>query len=204
MIISLAALAHVEGNVSFAAGWWPLVTKWAEYLEKFGFDPGSQLCTDDFAGHLAHNANLAVKSIVALACYARLAEGVGDAAAAQKYARLARGMVPKWMEAAKGGRAGGYRLAYDVADSWSMKYNLAWDRVLGLGLFPPDVAEAEMKAYRALLQPFGLPLDTILGMGSAINPAVKDLTSFVVLMVAPINIIKGVGISSSSTSSAAA
>ncbi len=42
---------------------------------------------------------------------------------------------------------------------------------------------------------FGLPLDTILGMGSAINPAVKDLTSFVVLMVAPINIIKGVGIS---------
>ena len=52
MIISLAALAHVEGNVSFAAGWWPLVTKWAEYLEKFGFDPGSQLCTDDFAGIL--------------------------------------------------------------------------------------------------------------------------------------------------------
>ena len=42
---------------------------------------------------------------------------------------------------------------------------------------------------------FGLPLDVILGMGSAINPGVKDLTSFVVLMVAPINIIKGVGIS---------
>ena len=42
---------------------------------------------------------------------------------------------------------------------------------------------------------FGLPLDAILGMGSAINPAVKDLTSFVILMVAPINIIKGVGIS---------
>ena len=160
MIISLAALAHVEGSASFAAGWWPLVTKWAEYLEKFGFDPGSQLCTDDFAGHLAHNANLAVKSIVALACYARLAEGVGDATAAQKYAQLARGMVPKWMEAAKGGREGGYRLAYDVPDSWSMKYNLAWDRVLGLGLFPPEVAEVEMKAYRALLQPYGLPLDS--------------------------------------------
>ena len=160
MIISLAALAHVEGNVSFAAGWWPLVTKWAEYLAKFGFDPGSQLCTDDFAGHLAHNANLAVKSIVALACYARLAEGVGDVATAQKYAKLARDMVPKWMEAAKGGREGGYRLAYDVADSWSMKYNLAWDRVLGLGLFPQEVAESEMKAYRTLLQPFGLPLDS--------------------------------------------
>ena len=42
---------------------------------------------------------------------------------------------------------------------------------------------------------FGLPLDVILGMGTAINAGVKDLTSFVILMVAPINLIKGVGIS---------
>ena len=42
---------------------------------------------------------------------------------------------------------------------------------------------------------FGMPLDAILGMGSAIYPGVKDLTSFVILMVAPINLIKGVGIS---------
>jgi len=42
---------------------------------------------------------------------------------------------------------------------------------------------------------FGMPLDAILGMGAAINPAVTNLTTFVVLMVAPINIIKGVGIS---------
>ena len=32
-------------------------------------------------------------------------------------------------------------------------------------------------------------------MGSAINAGVKDLTTFVIFMVAPINIIKGVGIS---------
>ena len=42
---------------------------------------------------------------------------------------------------------------------------------------------------------FGMPLDVILGMGSAINAGVKDLTTFVIFMVAPINIIKGVGIS---------
>ena len=119
MIISLAALAHVEGNASFAASWWPTVTKWAEYLERFGFDPGNQLCTDDFAGHLAHNANLAVKSIVALACYARLAESLGYEDVATKYGKMAKAMVPKWMEAAKGGREGGYRLAYDRPGTWS-------------------------------------------------------------------------------------
>ena len=69
-------------------------------------------------------------------------------------------MVPKWIEAAKGGREGSYRLAYDQPDSWSMKYNLVWDRILGFNLFPPEVAEAEMKAYRALIQPYGLPLDS--------------------------------------------
>ena len=159
MIICLAALAHIEGDASFAAGWWLTVTKWAEYLAQFGFDPGNQLCTDDFAGHLAHNANLAAKSIVALACYARLADKLGDKAAAAKYGQLAKDMVPKWMEAAKGGRAGGYRLAYDRPDSWSMKYNLVWDRILGLNLFPAEVYTAEMNAYRALLEPFGLPLD---------------------------------------------
>ncbi|MBR2122071.1 MAG: ECF transporter S component [Lachnospiraceae bacterium] len=42
---------------------------------------------------------------------------------------------------------------------------------------------------------FHLPLDQILLMGQAINPKVTSLTSFVVLMVAPINLIKGVGVS---------
>ena len=42
---------------------------------------------------------------------------------------------------------------------------------------------------------FGLPMEAILGMGAAINTAVTNLTTFVILMVAPINIIKGAGIS---------
>ena len=160
MLVCLGALAHLEGNADFAAQWWPTVTKWAEYLAQFGFDPGDQLCTDDFAGHLAHNANLAIKAIMGLACYAKMAGMRGDAATAAKYMSLAKGMVPKWLEAAKGGRAGGYRLAYDQPNTWSMKYNLVWDRILGFNLFPADVAEAEMQAYRALALPYGLPLDS--------------------------------------------
>ncbi len=42
---------------------------------------------------------------------------------------------------------------------------------------------------------YGLPLDTIIGMGTALNPAIGDLTTFVALAVAPLNLIKGASVS---------
>ncbi len=159
MLILLASVAKAEGNADFAGRWWGEVTKWAEYLAKFGYDPGNQLCTDDFAGHLAHNANLSVKSIVALASYSMMAGMRGERESAARYRRMAEEMVPKWIEASKGGAHGASRIAFDRPGTWSLKYNLVWDRALGLGLFPPQVAEAELKAYRAVALDYGVPLD---------------------------------------------
>ena len=159
MLIALAAVAKAEGNARFAGRWWGEVTKWAEYLSKFGYDPGNQLCTDDFAGHLAHNANLSIKSIMALASYAMMAEMRGERATAEKYRAMAKAMVPKWIEAEKGGAFGGGRIAFDRPGTWSLKYNLVWDRLLGFDLFPKAVAEAELRAYRQAAGPYGVPLD---------------------------------------------
>ena len=44
-------------------------------------------------------------------------------------------------------------------------------------------------------QLFGLPLDRIISMGSAINGNVRDITTFVLLCVAPLNLVKGIAIS---------
>lgn len=159
MLICLAAIAKEEGNAKFAGRWWGEVRKWAEYIEQFGYDPGEQLCTDDFSGRLAHNANLSVKSIIALRAYAMMAGMRGDAAAETKYSKLARDFAAQWMVAARGGREGGTKIAFDRPDSWSQKYNLVWDRLLGFGLFPLEVAEGEIRAYRKLVKRYGLPLD---------------------------------------------
>jgi hypothetical protein len=122
-----------------------------------GFDPENQLCTDDFAGHLAHNVNLSAKAIMALACYAQLCDARGEAAAAQKYRAVARDMMARWLKAADDG--GHFRLAFDRPGTWSQKYNLVWDQLLGLDIVPRGALDKELASYRTRMNPYGLPLD---------------------------------------------
>jgi hypothetical protein len=157
IILLFAALADAEQDTTFTKRYWPLLTKWAEYLLNKGFDPENQLCTDDFAGHLAHNTNLSIKAIEALDAYAQLAEKLGDRKTATRYSDAARSMAARWTDTAADGDH--YRLAFDKPGTWSQKYNLVWDAILGLHLFPEQVATREVAFYKTHLNPFGLPLD---------------------------------------------
>ncbi|HTM17717.1 MAG TPA: DUF4965 domain-containing protein [Terracidiphilus sp.] len=157
MILMLAALSHAEHDTAFAKRHWPLVTKWADFLLAKGFDPEKQLCTDDFAGHLAHNTNLSIKAIEALAAYAQLARKLGDETTANRFETSAKSMADKWGSMALDGDH--YRLAFDKRGTWSQKYNLVWDNILGLHMFSPEIAQREIAFYKSHLNPYGLPLD---------------------------------------------
>ena len=121
------------------------------------FDPENQLCTDDFAGHLAHNVNLSAKAICALGAYGKLCAMRGDKANAEVYGKLAKEYAVRWVKEADDGDH--TRLAFDKPGMWSMKYNLVWDKILGLGLFPDAELRQELDFYRKHINKYGLPLD---------------------------------------------
>lgn len=157
LLLLFAAVAQMEGHAKFAELYWPQLERWAAYLKDKGFDPENQLCTDDFAGHLAHNVNLSAKAICGLGAFARLCTLRGDQTQADEYAKLALQFAQRWVQEANDGEK--FRLAFDRPGTWSQKYNLMWDRILGLNLFPADVAKKEMAYYRKVQNKYGLPLD---------------------------------------------
>jgi hypothetical protein len=181
MLIILAALAKQEGNANFAKPYWPMLTKWADYLVKEGLDPANQLCSADMFGHLPRNANLALKAIIGIGGYAQLCELAGKPDDAKKYLAIARDYAAKWQELAKGD--GRTILAYGQPNTWAMKHNLIWDRILagsrrresaptstGLKraptdvggyeqLLPDSVGDAEIAWYLKVQKKYGLPVD---------------------------------------------
>ena len=161
LIILVDALARLEKNnagVDLAQKYWPELTKWANFLHQHGLDPENQLTTDDFAGHVTHNANLALKAIDAMEAYADLARLLHHDAEAKRFSADAHSFARKWMEMDKEGDH--YKLAYDSPNTWSQKYNLVWDKVLDYNLFPKSVRDSEIAFYKTRLNTYGLPLDS--------------------------------------------
>jgi len=157
MLTLAAMLCKLDGNTGYVNKYWDIITTWADYLSENGQDPSNQLCTDDFAGHWAHNANLSVKAIMGVAAYAEMARLKGLDDVADKYMARAKEMATIWERDAREGDH--YRLAFDRKNTWSQKYNMVWDKLWNLNIFPNGAMERDVKYYLTKQNKYGLPLD---------------------------------------------
>ena len=121
-----------------------------------GSTPPNSFARTISPGRLAHNTNLSLKAILALGAYAQLCDRLELAKEAAGFWQTAREMAARWVHEADDGDH--YRLAFDRPGTWSLKYNLVWDRLLELNLFPAEVTRRELASYRARMERYGLPL----------------------------------------------
>lgn len=158
MLVMVTCAALADGDLTFAREHMALWEKWVQYLLTHGEDPENQLCTDDFAGHLAHNCNLSLKAMMGIAALAILYRKLDRAEEADALLAEARKMAKSFARRAANGDSS-YRLAYDRPGTWSMKYNIVWDKLWHTGIMEPSVLQSEFASYRRHVNPYGMPLD---------------------------------------------
>ena len=155
------AISRIDGNADWlTSSDMSTLRTWAIYLRDYGQDPAEQLCTDDFAGHLAHNANLSLKAIFGVAAYVELCRMKGLTSSrwnVESMDKKVKEMARTWVVDAREGDH--YKLAFNSGGTWSIKYNMVWDKLWGLNLFSDDVMLREIKYYKTKQNEFGLPLD---------------------------------------------
>ena len=161
-ILMLAAIAQRQaGQVAYLGPYRGLLETWAQYINDSLPDPEQQLCTDDFEGPSPHNANLAAKGVLGLNAYAILLRYFGENDRADAWDARAASLAQDWMRLAvdPAGELKHYKQRYDQNGTWSTKYNLIWQYILGTSAFPDEVRVTENAYYQTQAARYGIPLD---------------------------------------------
>ncbi len=158
MLVMMAAAVLAGADTALFRQYRALFAGWADYLAAHGDDPADQNCSDDFFRHLAHNCNLSLKAIMGVESMGILLDRVGESDSAQHYHETARTMARSWVTRASKGD-GSFRLAFDQPRTFSLKYNIVWDKLFGTGLFTPGELHDEFASYAQYMNRYGVPLD---------------------------------------------
>lgn len=156
------------------------MAQWTSYLITDGLVPAEQLSTDDFAGTLANQTDLAIKAIVGIGAMGELASHTGHKTNATYYRDVSREYIDKWIEMAVSKDGGHTKLAYQDDKSWGTLYNMygvrrgsfcrsagsgaeqfrSQDRLLNLDLVPHRIYDMQSSFYFTVANEYGVPLDS--------------------------------------------
>ncbi|KAL9095583.1 MAG: hypothetical protein Q9165_002015 [Trypethelium subeluteriae] len=162
MLIMTLAYAQATGDTAYLTQYYDLLKQWAGYLVADSLIPANQVSTDDFAGALANQTNLALKGIIGIGAMGRIANLTGNSADAANYTSTAQSYISQWYDFANaaGANPPHTTLSYGNDTSYSLLYNLYGDAVLKLGLVKQEIYTQQSNFYATVFQDYGVPLDT--------------------------------------------
>ncbi|TFK82313.1 DUF1793-domain-containing protein [Polyporus arcularius HHB13444] len=160
MIIMALSYTQKTNDLSLIKTYFELLDQWTQFLISDSLIPANQLSTDDFAGSLPNQTNLAIKGIVGIKAMSQIALLVGDNGRASNYSSIADTYVKQWQSLAVSSDGSHLTLSYGDSGSWGLAYNLYADKLLGLNLFPSSIYALQTSWYSSRNNPFGIPLDT--------------------------------------------
>jgi hypothetical protein len=169
MMAGYAQRAKPSDAQAYAQAHYKIAKQWADYLAANTLDPVNQNQTDDFTGYINHSVNLALKGIVGIGAMSILAQMAGNATDQQSYLSTAKSYIATWATKAQATSGQHLLLVYDegqdagfampIQQTWSLKYNALYDRILGLDLVPASILKEEAAWYSSQAQPYGVQLD---------------------------------------------
>ncbi|KAI0638108.1 DUF1793-domain-containing protein [Trametes polyzona] len=160
MLIMTLSYTQKTNDLSLIRTYFNLLDQWTQFLITDSLIPANQISTDDFAGSLANQTNLAIKGIIGIKAMAEIANLVGDTARSSNYSSIAAAYVQQWQKFATASDGTHLTLSYGNSASWGLAYNLFADKLLRTNVFPASIFDLQTKWYSSHANAFGVPLDT--------------------------------------------
>ncbi|KAK4555056.1 hypothetical protein LTR86_007822 [Recurvomyces mirabilis] len=162
MIIMTLAYAQRTNDNAYLSQHYGILKQWVEYLVEEALIPDSQISTDDFAGALVNQTNLALKGIIGIEAMAQIANRTGHPDDGANYTAIAHNYICQWEKLGVNYNTTYPRatLNYGNLTSHGLLYNLYADTELGLGLVPRNIYDIQSNFYPTVFNQYGPPLDT--------------------------------------------
>lgn len=160
MALHYAQLVSQSEAKRFLRSHYRIMKQWAEFLIEDSLIPATQLSTDDFAGTLANQTNLAIKGINGISAMGVIADMLGHTSDAKNYANVSSTYIKLWQKYAISKDGTHTKLSYQEDASWGTLYNLFADRLLNLRLVPKRIYDIQDAWYPVVAEKYAVPLDS--------------------------------------------
>jgi hypothetical protein len=159
IIMALAVAQKISGGADYLDQHYNILKQWNDYLVIDSLIPSNQISTDDFAGSLANQTNLALKGIIGIEAMAIIANITGHTNDAKNFTSIAHNYITKWQKLgiAQGtnGSLAHTTLAYGMPNTHGLLYNLYADAWVKTNIVPRSVYKMQSNFYPTVAMQYG-------------------------------------------------